>query len=69
MEQFFDYLGKFEGQFFGVTGWIKTFFGGLADLNTAPVYAASGAEGVYSGIVAIIKSVAGLFTTVSGAAE
>lgn len=55
-----EIIAQIANQFFGVTGLIKSFFGGLADLNTAPVYAASGAEGVVGAVLSVITSISKL---------
>ena len=39
-------LDTLYGEFQAVLGWIMKFFGGLVDLNTAPVVAASGTSAV-----------------------
>ncbi|MBQ7598499.1 MAG: hypothetical protein IJU56_07965 [Clostridia bacterium] len=53
------FLDKIFGQLFGVTSLIATFFGGLADLATAPVDAANGVAGVAAAIKAVKDSLVG----------
>ena len=61
-----EIIAQIANQFFGVTGLIKSFFGGLADLNTAPVYAASGSEGIVAAVLSVITSISKL---INGAGE
>ena len=60
MEQLNKIVYGVYGQLSGVTGLISSFFGGLANLNLAPVYAASGVDGVAGAFMAIYKSITDL---------
>ena len=52
-----EYIDAILKQFHAITGLIQTFFGGLADLASAPVAAASGADAVVSAGESVFASV------------
>ena len=54
------------GQIYGVTGAIMSFFGGIADLASAPVYAASGVSGITAAFQAVKDSLLGAIATFKG---